>query len=442
MKNFRATKLLPTAVLITMLLFSGSKANAEGLTLYETLKQTDKDPYSYDMSANENVTQDLGDYGKNSNNFTINGNNHQIIGNAHTGIEPSDQNLFIHNVNNTGDMSTATSGMSGFNKALALYGWGRTISSIITNSIFNDNNNNTSEGLGGAISMGGSSNSGSTNLTITNAVFKNNTATNYGGAIFVGKNSKVTLENVKFIDNKANGLAKDIINEGTLIFKNDLATDSLTTNITNRGGTYAGLGTVEFENTTMDFKEYPFILIDQGLSIDPHSKVTATAEQLQGLRYVENKGEFIFSAGSEDNLYGIELWGSGATTFTADSYITNKSGKNFGGDLGTIINQGYLELISNGPRGTIKNDNILKLKFLGTTTDNTIKLYAIIAGTGETIIPTGYSIDNNLKTIKQNKLTIEQDATAILKLDNITADIVNDGSITVAYRRWRYNLSK
>ncbi len=428
MKQFKTTKILSTAVLITILLFSASKANAA--SLYDALKLTNANPNTFNMSDNENVSQDLGGYGKGSNNFTINGNNYQIIGNGYKGITPYEQNLTINGVNNTGDITTATSGMSGFNKAISFGGWNRSSSLTITDSFFN-NNNNTGDGLGGAISTGYSSNAGKANVSIKDSVFKDNTATGFGGAIFVGANSIVTLGNVKFINNTAkkgteNGVRNDITNEGTLIFKNGLATDSLTTDITNRSGT--GVGVVGFENTTMDFKDYSFKLIGQALSIDSTSSVTATSTSLQALNYVSNNGNFTFSAGSEDSLYGLWLWGNGITTFTEGSYITHKSGQSIGGDRGTVINNGYLELIPNLARGTIQNNNILKL--LGTTGAT---LACHISGTGETIVPEGKGLNSGLNTIVQNKLTIEQDATAILLLDKVTAAIDNDGSITAAY---------
>lgn len=126
----------------------------------------------YNMSTDENVTQNLGTMGGNGSTLTINGGGNDINGNNNQGITVnSGQTLTVNNVGNSTDENSK--GFNGFSssKGGAIYNNG---TAAITGSTFTGNEASD----GGAIS-----NYGTATITITDSTFTGNEANDSGGAI-------------------------------------------------------------------------------------------------------------------------------------------------------------------------------------------------------------------------------------------------------------------
>ena len=342
----------------------------------------------YNMSTDENVTQNLGTMGGTNSTLTINGGGNDINGNGHKGITVnSGQTLNVNNVGNSTDEDSK--GFNGF-------------SSSKGGAIYNDRGT----------------------ATITGSTFTGNEA-NYGGAIY--NSDTATITDSTFTGNMANYNGGAIYNDrGTAT----ITGSTFTGNEAKSGGAISNYGTATITGSTFTGNEAS----GSGGAISNWSTATITGSTFTG---------------NEANYYGGAIYNSGTAAITGSTFTGNKvkyggaiyndrgtatiTGSTFTGNEanysgGAIYNCGTANIIANESDTTFTGNtaggvsNAL-YNYWGRANLNAADGHKIVFNDG--IDGDSYSIANNIININNSNVQIGIDA------DNNPIYAGTDGTVEI-----------
>ena len=322
----------------------------------------------YNMSTDENVTQNLGTMGGTNSTLTINGGGNDINGNNNQGITVnSGQSLNVNNVGNSTDENSK--GFNGFSSSVeggAIYNRGTT---SITDSTF----------TGNEAKYGGAIYNDRGTATITDSTFTGNSANYYGGAIY--NSGTATITDSTFTGNSANYDGGAIYNSGTATITGSTFTGNMA---------YSYGGAISNWNT---------------------ATITITGSTFTG---------------NSANYYGGAISNSGTATITGSTF-TGNSANYYGGAIYNS-NSGTANIIANESDTTFTGNtaggvsNAL-YNLYATTNLNAADGHKIVFNDG--IDGDSYYIANNIININNSNVQIGIDA------DNNPIYAGTDGTVEI-----------
>ena len=342
------------SIATTLCMLAGLQgANAQDVSSWTELTnaiQNATTPINITNNITNDTTSGLGMLGGNNNTVTIIGNGYDINGNSQSGVTVNIGQIL--NINNIG--SNGSDGFNGFETD----GYGSAIYNnsygtvTITGSIFS---NNSASNWGGAIFN-------TSTATITDSTFSNNSAKYSGGAIYNYVNGTVTITDSTFNNNSA-GYGGAIDNWGTATI-----TDSTFSNNTaDYGGAIYNGGTATitdstFNNNSADYGGAIYNYVDGTVTITDSTLSNNSASNWGGAIFNDVNGTVTITDSTFNNNsadYGGAIYNTGTANIIADKADTIFTG-NTANNISNALHQsnGTTNLNASDSAKIIFNDGI------------------------------------------------------------------------------------
>ena len=377
----------------------------------------------YNMSTDENVTQNLGTMGGTNSTLTINGGGNDINGNNNQGITVnSGQTLNVNNVgNSTDENSKGFNGFGGSYSGGAIYNRG---TAAITGSTFTGNSANSQ---GGAIYN-------NVTATITGSTFTGNSA-KYGGAIYNDRGT-AAITGSTFTGNSASRSGGAIDNRGAAT----ITGSTFTGNRASSGGAIYNGGTATITGSTFtgNSANYGGAIYNGVTATITDSTFTGnSASQLGGAIYnysraniIANESDTTFTGNTAKGVSNA-LYNYGTTNLNAADGHKIVFNDGIDGSKGTInINKTGIKMAD----GTTDAGTDGIVEFNNTVKNNTVNLYngtlklghyeggtIDVNGTQQTVDESVGSLDSSVNFIVHGgALSLQDGAIQNTNLGNLT----------------------
>ena len=377
----------------------------------------------YNMSTDENVTQNLGTMGGTNSTLTINGGGNDINGNNNQGITVnSGQTLNVNNVgNSTDENSKGFNGFGGSYSGGAIYNRG---TAAITGSTFTGNSANSQ---GGAIYN-------NVTATITGSTFTGNSA-KYGGAIYNDRGT-AAITGSTFTGNSASRSGGAIDNRGAAT----ITGSTFTGNRASSGGAIYNGGTATITGSTFtgNSANYGGAIYNGVTATITDSTFTGnSASQLGGAIYnysraniIANESDTTFTGNTAKGVSNA-LYNYGTTNLNAADGHKIVFNDGIDGSNGTInINNTGVKMAD----GTTDAGTDGIVEFNNTVSNNTVNLYngtlklghyeggtIDVNGTQQTVDESVGSLDSSVNFIVHGgALSLQDGAIQNTNLGNLT----------------------